>query len=163
MAYSLILCLLLATVAGAQRARHGGRYDRQILENIQKIIASKYDFKDIRADVEDGIVSLHGAVRLASSRRWLEHRVIRVAHVGGVRNEIVLDPPALPDNEVAARVQRNLSDAGFGSLQFTVNSGEVALSGVVRNQKEQRRVLQVVRATPGVKETESKISIVEDF
>lgn len=160
MVHGLCLCLLLATQSGAQTAPgHGGRYDRQILTDIQKIIADKNEFKKIHAEVEDGIVKFTGTVKLESSRVWLERRVKSIAHVHGVNSEVVLDPPALPDQELTGRVRRNLSDAGFENLRFTAHNGAVVLSGVVRSQKERRRVLQIVRSIPGVKEAESRLTV----
>lgn len=159
----LLVCLLLVCIAAAQTGpRRGGRYDRQILVEIQKIISSHREYKDVHAQVEDGIVNLTGTVYLESSRAWIEDRARRIAHVQDVRSSVVLAPPVEPDHELSQRIQARLLDAGFPGLRFTVHSGAVTLEGVVRNRKELRRVMQTVRSTAGVRETMSKITTAGD-
>jgi hypothetical protein len=159
-----MLCLWLALLAAlpvfsAQNVpRRGGRYDRQILVEIQKIITAKIEYKNVHAEVEDGIVALTGTVKLESSRVWIENKARHLPHVEGLRSQLTLSPPAPPDHELALLVQSRLNDAGFENVQLTAHNGSVLLSGVVRNQKELLRVLQIVRLTPGVKEAESKLT-----
>jgi len=160
-----MLCLWLALLAAipafsTQTApRRGGRYDQQILVEIQKIIQARSEYRNVHAEVEDGIVALTGTVKLESSRVWIENKARNLPHVEGVRSQLMLDPPPVPDRELALRVRTRLSDAGFENVRLTARNGAVVLTGVVRNPKEQRQVLQIVRLTPGVKETESKLTL----
>lgn len=159
------LCLFIASIAsmafGQAAPARGGRYDRQILSDALKITSSRPEYKTVRVAVEDNIVTLSGTVHLESSRLWLERQVRHVAHVKDVRNELTLDPPVPPDSVLAAHIQRRLEDAGFVQIRSDVVNGRVVVSGVVRNHQQQRRALQVVRTTPGVREVVSKLTAAE--
>jgi osmotically-inducible protein OsmY len=149
---------LLMPAAMGQR---GGRYDAQVRERVGQVLASNKDYKNIKADVEDGIVTLSGDVVLHSVRRGLVARIHRIAHVVGVENQIVLAPPALPDNVLSGRVQTQLRDAGCGTLTIQVHEGGVVLHGTVRNRHDWDTVRELVSSTPGVKEVEVRLSIAE--
>jgi hyperosmotically inducible periplasmic protein len=150
---------LLASAALGQQ--QGGRYDTQIRARVAQVLAGNRDYKNVKAAVEDGIVTLSGEVELHSVRRGLVTRIHHIAHVAGVENQIVLAPPAVPDNILSGRVQTQLQDAGYRTLTIQVHEGGVTLRGTVRNQREQEAVRQLVSATPGVKEVEIRLSIAE--
>lgn len=141
--------------------RRGARYDQQIRESVAKLLTSKADYKNVKADVDDATVTLTGNVELDSTRRFLVQRARRIAHVNGVQNELVLDPPAMEDKTLYGHVQQQLEDAGFKTLTIKAHEGAVTLSGVVRTEKDRERALQTVRATPGVKEVESRLTVAE--
>lgn len=150
--------LVVSIAAGQQQA---GRYDTQIRARVAQILAGSKDYKNVKAEVEDSIVTLSGDVELHSVRRGLITRVHHIAHVAGVENQIVLAPPAVPDNILSGRVQTQLQDAGYGTLSIQVREGGVTLHGTVRNRHDWDAVRQLVSATPGVKEVEVRLSIAE--
>jgi hyperosmotically inducible protein len=157
----VMLCwmgLLVSAVVGQQQ---GGRYDAQIRARVAQVLAGNKDYKNVKAAVEDSIVTLSGEVELHSVRRSLVTRVHRIAHVAGVENQIVLAPPAVPDNILSGRVQTQLQDAGYGTLTIQVHEGGVTLHGTVRNRHDWDAVRQLVSLTPGVKEVEVRLSIAE--
>jgi osmotically-inducible protein OsmY len=152
-----VLCLALETGA----ALGGGRYDQQILAGTQKIIADNSDYKNVHADVEDSIVTLTGTVKLESTRLALEDRVRHLANVGGVRNQVVLDPPVALDQVLFTRLNARLIDAGYEHIGLKVHNGEVILTGAVRTQQERSDVLQIVWATEGVREVQAQLTILQ--
>jgi hyperosmotically inducible periplasmic protein len=151
----------LAVLMPAALGQQGGRYDAQIRPRVAQVLARNKDFKNVKADVEDGIVTLSGDVALHSVRRGLVARIHRIAHVVGVENQIVLAPPAVPDNILSGRVQTQLQDAGYSTLTIQVHEGGVILHGTVRNRHDWDTVRELVSSTPGVKEVEVRLSVAE--
>lgn len=153
--FSLALCVAISVLA---LPRRGGRYDPAIRSKVLDLLRSKADYQKVRAEVEDGVVTLTGSVELDSTRRWVVDRVRGMDHVAGVNNRLVLKPPAVPDQALYGRVRRNLNDAGFQSVELQVHEGAVKLSGGVTNERERQRAIQVARNTAGVKEVESTVT-----
>lgn len=138
----------------------GGRYDQQINSNVARVLLSDRDYKDVSVQVEDGIVTLTGSVVLGSTRRNLVVQVRHIAHVAGVDNQMVLSPPAPPDNILYGRVMSRLQESGYGDLTAQVHEGAVILKGYVRTQRDWAWAKEIVLLTPGVKEVEARLSIV---
>lgn len=155
------LCWMAFLVSAAVGQQQGGRYDAQIRARVAQLLTGNKDYKNVKAEVEDSIVTLSGDVELHSVRRGLVSRVHHVAHVAGVEDQIVLAPPAVPDNILSGRVQTQLQDAGYGTLTIQVHEGGVILHGTVRNRHDWEAVRQLVSLTPGVKEVEARLSIAE--
>jgi osmotically-inducible protein OsmY len=156
--WSLFLVLVLAGSSPGQR--HGER-DERIRVAVAQLLASKSDYKNVKADVDDRIVTLRGNVELDSTRRFLVQRIRHIAHVERVRNELVLDPPAMEDKALLGRVQQQLEDSGFKGLTIKAHEGAVTLLGMVRNTQALERAIQIARQTPGVKEVESRLTVAE--
>ena len=161
-ALTLFLLLTLPTLSPAQRTHRGGRYDEGIRTAVVRLLAGKSDYKNVKTEVGDSVVTLTGSVELASTRKFLVRRVRDIAHVNSVRNEIVLDPPAENDSAVLGRVQQRLEDAGLKGITLRVREGAVTLEGMVRTSRDRERAVQMVRETPGVKEVESKLTVAEE-
>lgn len=151
----LLLCVALLPVMAQRR---GGRYDGQIRAAVSQTLAGKADYKNVKAEVEDGVVTLTGSVELDSTRRHLVTRLRGIPHLESVRNELVLYPPAVADKALFARVQRNLADAGFSELKLKVHEGAVTLQGQVRDFQTRQRVLDIARRTEGVKEVDAQLT-----
>lgn len=137
--------------------------DTRIRAAAAKVLADHEECKRVKVEVEDRIVTLTGKVEMASDREWLAQRMKRIPDVSRVNNQLVLDPPAEPDEVLRERVKRSLSAPHFAGVTFTVHEGLVKLSGSVRTQGEANRALSVVMATPGVREVESEIKVMENY
>ncbi len=154
--YSVCVGLMLLGLAyGVQ----GGRYDQQILAGTNKILDGKSEFKDVHADVEDGIVTLAGTVELESSRSDIEYKIRRLRHVAGVRNQVVLYPPAPDDQVLFRRLYTRLQEAGYEDIKIKVHNGAVVLTGVVRTQRDRNWAIQLAWLTDGVKEVDPQLSV----
>jgi osmotically-inducible protein OsmY len=158
---SLIAAIMLLSAA-AQTAQTGsrrsGRYDEQIRAELSRILRKEARYKKVKARVEDSVVALTGSVELDSTRRALVDRVRKLSHVEAVQNEVLLDPPALDDKELYARVLKNLADTGFETLKCTVHDGAVTLEGMVADQQQRQRVIDLVRRIDGVNEVDARLS-----
>jgi osmotically-inducible protein OsmY len=152
-------CLLTSATWLAFTQVRGGRYDQQIRSNVARVLLTDKDYKDVGAEVEDGVVTLAGSVVLDSTRRNLTVQIRHIAHVAGVDNKLVLSPPAPPDNILYGRVISRLQDAGYNGVTAQVHEGAVILRGNVRTQKDVFRTKEIVMLIPGVKEVEATLTI----
>jgi hyperosmotically inducible periplasmic protein len=158
---AVVVGCLLASAAWLGLAQNrGGRYDQQINSNVARVLLSDKDYKDVSVQVEDGIVTLTGSVALDSTRRNLAVQIGHLSHVAGVDNQVVLSPPAPPDQILYGRVMSRLQEAGYGDLTAQVHEGAVVLKGYVRTQRDWSWAREIVMLTPGVKEVETRLSIV---
>jgi hypothetical protein len=66
-----MFCWMGLAVCAAAGERQSGRYDAQIRGRIAKVLAGNKDYKNVKAEVEDGIVTLTGDVELHGVRRDL--------------------------------------------------------------------------------------------
>ena len=157
----ILIGSLLASAVGLGLAQdRGGRYDQQISSSVAWVLLSDKDYKDVSVQVEDGIVTLTGSVVLDSTRRNLAAQIRHIPRIAGVDNQIVLSPPAPPDNILYGRVMSRLQESGYGDLTAHVHEGTVILKGYVRTQKDWAWAKEIVLLTPGVKEVEARLSIV---
>ena len=97
-----------------------GRHGYQIRAELSQVLERNNAYRNITATVEDNVVFLAGNVELDSTRQALIARVRRIPHVESVETNVVLSPPAVPDQTLYGHVQRTLSDAGFGEIKFRV-------------------------------------------
>jgi len=159
---AVIACVLLAVSSAAFAQRHrGGRYDDQIRAAVTKLLSEKNNYKNVKSEVGDGVVTLTGAVELPSTRRYLVTKIRHIPHVSRVDNDVVLDPPAENDQAVYGRVQQRLEEAGLKGITCRVREGAVTVEGIVRSHRERERAVRLVKETPGVKEVSSKLTEAE--
>jgi osmotically-inducible protein OsmY len=151
---------LVAFAALATSQERGTRYDQQISSNVARVLLSDQEYKDVSAEVEDGIVTLSGSVVLDSARRNLAVHIRHISHVAGVDNQIVLSPAAPPDSILYGRVISRLQEAGYSDVKAQVHEGAVILKGSVRTQRDWFWAKEIVALTPGVKEVEARMTVV---
>lgn len=126
--YSVLICCFTLNPAFAMK---GGKYDPQILAATSRVLASE-TYRNVHAEVEDGIVTLKGTVKLESLRAGLEYKIRHLTNVAGVHNEVLLDPPPVEDKVLFGRVSNKLRDAGFEHIRVRTHYGAVTLIGIVR-------------------------------
>lgn len=104
-----------------------------------------YDVFDlVNGEVQDGVVTLRGAVRLPQRFHDYENLTRQVAGVKAVKNELEVLPTSTFDDQVRLRVARAIygsSALGFRygnqalpPIHIIVKNGNVRLEGVVANQ-----------------------------
>jgi hyperosmotically inducible periplasmic protein len=157
----LVIVTLLFTAALHPVQPRGGRYDQQIRQRVARLLASKSECKNVKAQVEDGVVTLTGTVELDSERRTVVTRVRRIPHVEEVDNQILLSPPAPLDDVLYSRVTRRLGDAGFPEIRVRVHDGAVVLEGTVRTPRDRQSAVHLVWQTDGVKEVEARLTVAQ--
>ena len=159
---ALLLALLLVgiVIAPAQKTSRLGRYDPQIEQKLRNYLKNE-EFNKVTVSVEDGVVSLGGTVELLSEREALETRASHIEHVSGVLNHSVLDPPAESDETLYGKVKEQLSQPHFAQLKLLVHQGRVIVSGQVHTDGDYTRVLSLLYNTPGVKEVQADLHVME--
>ena len=161
--------LALAAPLGAREHRTNRApdpTDAQILQDVQKAIADHPSFKDIRASVDDRIVTLEGSVqdyhnkvRAADILRHADDKV------EGVRNLLAVNTQTVPDEQLKSKLADKLRydriDRGimFNNLTLGVKDGNVTLGGEVRTDVDRASAVNIVENTPGVKNLVENIKV----
>lgn len=141
---ALLLGLTLTGSAWADQDRENYQVFKDVAQNV-RTYTSFTIFDDVRAEVDNGVVTLSGRVTMPHKKKDLERRVARVPGVSAVRNEIAVLPNSIFDD----RLRYQLAQAIYGNPTFwhyasmanppihiVVENGRVTLSGVVNNEVE---------------------------
>lgn len=159
----LLLAAVLALPAFAQQAG-SGRYDKQIENDVNKLLNSKDKWKDIQASTEDGIVTLTGSMKVLMNKMDLGKKVGNVDHVNGVRNHIEISS-SMPDAELKQKLADKLryDRVGYGilfnNLTLSVNNGVATIGGQVHDYPSRDSALAIAETMPGVKEVVDNIEV----
>ena len=137
--------LLAANVAAAGPLDQGAQKDFQVAKDIAASV-QRYTrftiFDDISANVNDGMVTLTGKVTMPFKRDDIAKRIAKVDGVRGVRDDIVVLPVSLFDDELRYRIARSIyNNSNFWNYAIMVNPpihivvehGRVTLTGVVQS------------------------------
>ncbi len=114
--------------------------------------------RKIDVDTVNGVVTLTGMVETEAEKKRAEEVARKVPGVRAVRNNLRVGHRSfgrsLDDKLLTARIKTKLiAEPGIRSLSIDVDTvnGVVTLTGVVKNEEQRRRVLEIVRTTKGVK------------
>ncbi len=108
----------------------------------------------VRAEVEDGVVTLRGAVRTVAARDSASERALEARGVVEVRNRVRVRPrDAVPDAELSERVEAVLSRDPWlfdAELAVLIDDGAVLLAGELPTRYARARTRELVAAIEGV-------------
>ena len=159
----LAICAsFLSTTAAAQRTV--AKYDPQILQDVDKYIQSKKEFRGVKASVEDQIVTLEGMVNLYIDRENLEKKVKKMKNVDGIRNHVQIQSN-VPDEQLrqslADRLRYDRVGYGiaFNVITLDVKDGVVTLGGTVHDYPSKDSAVGIAETTPGVKDVVDNIEV----
>jgi osmotically-inducible protein OsmY len=161
---AMLLTLMLALPLMAQR-QGSGRYDQQIQQEVTNELQKHSWAKDVRSSVEDGIVTMEGTVPKYLDKEQAYRKVHNKDHVQGVRNQIAVAGPSVPDAELRAKIADRLRydrvDQGitFNNFNLSVNNGVVVIGGEARTPVDAESALAIVENTPGVKDVVDQIKV----
>jgi hyperosmotically inducible periplasmic protein len=127
----------------------------------------KKQFKDVKVSVDqNGIATLTGNVDLYEYKVDADKRVHKVKGIKGVRNEIAVAGPSVPDQELQKKLQEKLAydRVGYGTNAFnaigvTVQNGAVTLGGHAYSDVDKDSALALVSTFPGVKDVSDEIEV----
>jgi hyperosmotically inducible periplasmic protein len=161
---SALLLLFGACLFSSVADAKAGRYDEQILQDVNKFIQSKKEFQSVKASVDDQIVLLEGSVNLYIYKMNLEKKVKKIKNVDGVRNHVQIQsnvPDAQLQEALANRLRYDRVGFGivFNAIGVQVKDGEVTLSGNVHDYPSRDSAIAIAETTPGVKDITDNIEV----
>jgi hyperosmotically inducible periplasmic protein len=169
---TLIGALTLAVLAFPRVSAAGGRgaLAQSDGSNAAGEAQSKLDkkqFKDVKVSVDNnGIATLTGTVDLYEYKMDADKRVHKIKGIKGVRNDIEVAGPSVPDQELQKKLQEKLAydRVGYGTNAFNaigvkVQNGAVTLGGHAYSDVDKDSALALVSTFPGVKDVNDEIEV----
>jgi len=161
---TLLAVGLMGAIALAQ-APAATRYDNQIQTAVTQKLASKSEFRDVKASVEDGIVTLKGTVDLYQGKLDAAKLARKTANTQGVRNLVTVAGPNVPDAQLEQKLAKKLRyvrvgyDNTFDYFALGVKDGVVAVEGQDRTGVGRDEALADIANMPGVKGVIDNVSV----
>ena len=160
------LGLVLGLAPGARTwAQGSGPNDAQIQAEVTKALDNKR-FKDVKAAVNNGTVTLTGTVDLYSEKEDADRKTHHRKNVKGVENLIEVAGPTVEDATLRNKLAEKLAydRVGYGTTAFNaltigVQNGVVALGGVAYGPTDKDSALSLVANYPGVKDVVDNIEV----
>lgn len=143
-----------------------GRYDEQIQQAVSQKIHDAKRLQNVNPSVEDGIVTLTGAVGLYQDKLDAASKVKKIKDVTGVRNDVTVAGQTVPDAQLEKKLAKQLaydrvgySDNAFNYVALSVKDGVVTLSGDAMWDPPKDSALAIVARTPGVKDVVDDVKV----
>jgi len=155
---------LMGAMAVAQTPA-AARYDNQIQTAVTQKLASKSQFRDVKASVEDGIVTLTGTVDLYQGKLDAAKLARKTANTQGVRNLVTVAGPNVPDEQLEQKLAKKLTyvrvgyDSTFDYFALGVKDGVVTVEGQDRTGIGRDEALADIANMPGVKDVIDNVSL----
>jgi hyperosmotically inducible protein len=153
-----------STAAIAQSADAG--LDNQIQADVQNNVLKRSQFKNVKASVQNAVVTLTGTVDVYSQKEDLDKRVHRIKRIKGVENEVDVAGPEVPDAELQDKLIRAISYSrvGYGTTAFNaisvnVQNGAVTLGGTAYGPVDADTAVAVASNMKGVKDVNNEIKV----
>ncbi len=154
-AVALALSLALSGIALAESG--AGRYDAQIQSKLAAQLQQKQQFKDVRAAVNDGVVTLSGTVDTYQHKLDAAKKARKQDHVASVRDLVEVAGPPISDLDLRAKLANKLAYSRvsynnvFDLFTVGVQNGVATIGGEVRMPIDREYAISEVARTPGVK------------
>ena len=164
MAGALVAVALLSVALFADTGV-AARYDNQVQNAVAQKLSSKKQFRDVKASVEDGIVTLTGTVDLYQRKLDAAKLARKIGHVQGVRNLVTVAGPDVPDAQLEQKLATKLTyvrvgyDNAFDYFALGVKDGVVTVEGQDRTGVGREEALAEIANMPGVKDVVENISV----
>ena len=121
-------------LATAQMNSRQAQQDGEVQALVTAQLEKKELFRSLKAEVDEGIVTLTGEVPLYIDKMNAEKRVRKVKNVEGVRNHVQVGGPSVADDEVRENLSTKLryDRVGYGivfnNLGVDVQNGVVTIA-----------------------------------
>lgn len=141
------------------------RYDDQIQTKVTQKLAAKNQFSNVKAKVEDGIVTLTGTVDLYQGKLNAAKLARKIAKAQGVRNLLTVAGPDVPDTQLEQKLAKKLRyvrlgyDNTFDYFALGVKDGVVTVEGQDRTGLGRDEALADIANMPGVKDVIDNVSL----
>jgi hyperosmotically inducible periplasmic protein len=161
---SMLMVGVLSATLVAQAAA-ATRYDNQIQTTLTQKLETKTQFREVRSNVDDGIVTLTGTVDLYQRKLDAAKLARKTANVQGVRNLITVAGPNVPDAQLEQKLAKKLRyvrsgyDITFDYFALGVKDGVVTVEGQDRTGVGRDEALADIANMPGVRDVIANISL----
>ena len=149
--------------AGSSDAATG--QDAQIQAEVTKALDKK-QFRDVKAAVQNGVVTLTGTVDLYSAKEDADKKAHHRKNVKGVQNLIEVAGPVVEDQQLRNKLAEKLAydRVGYGTTAFNaltigVQNGVVTLGGTAYGPMDKDSALSLAANYPGVKDVVDNIEV----
>jgi osmotically-inducible protein OsmY len=118
--------------------------------------------EDIKVSVSNGWVTIAGEVQRQYQKYEAERVVRRLTGVRGVTNEIVVQPPSTPSDDLKQAIEEALvrnAEVDSNRIQVTVQGSTAILRGSAGSWAERQEVERVAWSAPGITSVENHIVI----
>jgi len=159
----LAVGLLGATLMAETNA--ASRHDNQLQNTVTQKLAAKSQYNNVKASVEDGIVTLTGTVDLYQRKLDAGKLARKVQNAQGVRNLITIAGPNVTDAQLEEKLAKKLTyvrqgyDSTFDYFAIGVKDGVVTLVGQDRTGVGRSEAMADIALMPGVKDVIDNVSI----
>jgi len=160
--------LLAAGLLGATLTAEtspASRYDNQMQTTVMQKLTAKNEFRNVKATVEQGIVTLTGTVDLYQGKLDAAKLARKAGHTQGVRNLVNVAGKNVTDAELEQKLARKLRyvrvgyDNTFDYFALAVKDGVVAVEGQDRTGLGRDEALAAIANMPGVKDVVDNVSL----
>lgn len=154
----------MGAIASAQTPA-AARYDNSIQTTVTQKLAAKGKFSNVKASVEDGIVTLTGTVDLYQTKLDAAKSARKASKTQGVRNLITVAGPNVTDAQLEQKLAKQLRfvrvgfDNTFDYFALGVEDGVVTVEGQDRTGVGRDEAFADIANMPGVKDVIDNISI----
>jgi len=141
------------------------RYDNQIQTTVAQKLAKKGQFRDVKSNVQDGIVTLTGTVDLYQRKLDAAKLARKTSSVQGVRDLITVAGANVTDEQLNKKLSEKMRyvrsgyDITFDYFALAVKDGVVVVEGQDRTGVGRDEALADIANMPGVKDVVDNISI----
>src|SRR5215472_740868 len=163
--FGVLLSVGLLTAALAAETSAASRYDNQLQTAATQKLASKRQYNNVKATVEDGIVTLTGTVDLYQRKLDAAKLARKTPNAQGVRNLITVAGPNVTDAQLEEKLAKKLTyvrqgyDSTFDYFAIGVKDGVVTLVGQDRTGVGRSEAMADIALMPGVKDVIDNVSI----
>ena len=160
-----LLTAVLATGMAFADTNATGRDDSAIQAAVSQQLQKKSEFQGVRSSVQDGIVTLDGAVNSYAAKLKAEKAARKPDHVAGVRDRIEVNTPAVADVALREQVAKKLryERVGytnvFNAFLLDVKDGVVTVSGEAYSPYDKQVALDDVAQIKGVKDVVDRVKV----
>jgi osmotically-inducible protein OsmY len=160
-AFAVVLSMpvAFAPVAFAQGS------DANLQAAVQKSLSASR-FKGVQVSVQGGIATLTGSVDLVDTKMNADQKVHHVKGIQGIRNQIQVGGPDIPDPQLQDKLVKAVSydRVGYGttpynSISIAVQNGVVTLGGYAFGPQDAASAVSLVANTKGVKDVIDDITV----
>ena len=163
--FGVLLSVGLLSAVLAAETSAASRHDNQLQTAVTQKLASKNQYSNVKATVEDGIVTLTGTVDLYQRKLDAAKLARKIPNAQGVRNLIAVAGANVADEQLEQKLATKLTyvregyDSTFNYFALGVKDGVVTVEGQDRTGVGHDEAMADIANMPGVKDVIDKVTV----